>query len=155
MVSFRVFLTSIALLAIVGLTSGCDGGKEAKYPVHEATGTVTYQDKPLANARVMFYPSNSSLQAAHGVTDEDGRFSLTTFNPNDGAGVGSYKVSIKKMEQGDDGDGDVDEEEIDPEEGRKMQANSLIPEIYGRLDKTPLKAEVTDGENDFKFSVDE
>jgi hypothetical protein len=57
------------------------------------SGTVTYQDKPLANVNVVCMGKGGAI--ATGTTDEKGRFAfLTTVSPRDGAFPGEYTVAI-------------------------------------------------------------
>jgi hypothetical protein len=81
----------IAIIAITGsalATAGC-GSKPV--PVK---GRVTLDDKPLANASVLFIAQEPGGRDASGYTDANGVFELTTLRPQDGALPGSYKVTI-------------------------------------------------------------
>lgn len=54
------------------------------------------EGQPLHNATVTFNPvAGRVLRPAVGMTDSAGRFSLTTFQSNDGALRGKYKVTIE------------------------------------------------------------
>ena len=48
--------------------------------------------KPLGGAKVIFQPKKG--RAAAGITDGDGRYSLTTLEKHDGAVPGLYRVII-------------------------------------------------------------
>jgi hypothetical protein len=70
------------------------------------SGRVTMNQKPLANADVMFTPADggsndsANLESA-GRTDEQGRYSLKMIQANrDGAATGTYKVRISLIERG-------------------------------------------------------
>lgn len=78
---------------------GC--GKAAKdvpqVPLHPVSGTVTLDGKPIAGAKVVLH----ALQGASatdisptGVTDENGQFQVSTYQPLDGAAEGSYSVTV-------------------------------------------------------------
>ena len=58
---------------------------------------VLYKQKPSEGAKVMFSPQNHQY-AAVGQTDSNGRFTLQTFEPNDGAVPGDYKIAVTKFE---------------------------------------------------------
>ena len=58
----------------------------------KAGGTVTYHKKPLADVCVTFTPESG--RPATGETDAEGRFTLSTFQPDDGAVPGKHNVSI-------------------------------------------------------------
>jgi hypothetical protein len=85
------------LVCLAGLVflSGC--GRTGMAPVH---GRVTCGGKPVPEAAVIFSPvpkTEGALEAgkaAQGGTDEDGRYSLTTYRSGDGALVGKHKVSV-------------------------------------------------------------
>jgi hypothetical protein len=72
--------------------SGCSS---ANKPV-EVEGVVLLDNEPVAEATVLFIPDGSTGQPAHGMTDENGKFQLSTFKENDGALPGTYKVTITK-----------------------------------------------------------
>lgn len=90
-------LAGAALLACV---AGCGGSQPKTYPV---TGTVTSQGKPLPDAIVTFVPEQG--RHASGVTDAEGKFTLTTVQPGDGAMAGRYRVIVSEkpaeMAEGD------------------------------------------------------
>ena len=71
---------------------GCGGGA-SRPETAPVTGTVTYNGKPVANATVMFTPKSGGASAT-GKTDENGKFTLTTFEPGDGAIVGEHVVTV-------------------------------------------------------------
>lgn len=156
MKTIRSWIPVLSVLCVASGLFGCGDSVKGKYPVYKVSGTITYEDKPLEGATVVFYPEDSSMDAAHGMTDADGYYELTTFNQGDGAGVGNYKVTVKKFEgDGVSVDDGEEEEEVESEEGRRMKAKSLIPEEYGSLVETQLTADVTeDGDNEFSFKIE-
>jgi hypothetical protein len=85
----------LACLAGVVFLSGC--GRAGMARVH---GRVTCQGKPVPEAAVIFSPvakERDALEAgkaAQGGTDEDGRYTLTTYRSGDGALIGKHKVSV-------------------------------------------------------------
>jgi hypothetical protein len=88
------------------LTQGCmdapTGGKVTFAPV---SGTVTINGSPLSGARVSAYPETGPV--AMGVTDDMGKFSLTT-GSNEGAAVGKIGVAVTVPTAGESGAGAVD-----------------------------------------------
>lgn len=91
----RVKLSYLALIALTLFLTSCskDDGRKATYPV---TGKVLDGSKPLANALVVFHPAGGDgTLKPHGTTDADGNFKLTTYDGNDGAPAGDYKVTIE------------------------------------------------------------
>jgi hypothetical protein len=77
----------------VAVLVGCSGSDHpATVPV---SGTITLNGTPVEGATVSFMTGGASL-AAHGVTDIQGRYELSTFGENDGAVIGTHKVAITK-----------------------------------------------------------
>jgi len=74
---------------------GC-GSSDPK-PI-KVSGTVTLDGQPLPDAMVTFLPVEKDGQAATGMTDSQGVFSLTTHTTDDGANAGDYKVIVKYSE---------------------------------------------------------
>lgn len=83
-----------AFLAVGTLLLGCGGGADDAPELVGATGTVFYNGKPLAGATVTFVIEKFPL--ATGVTDAEGKFSLTT-GGRPGVPVGKAKVGIAKI----------------------------------------------------------
>jgi hypothetical protein len=85
------------MLGIVLLLAGasCGGGAKPVFPVN---GKVFYQGKPTHKAIVWLHPENPSDSTKstppRGVVQQDGSFQISTFQPNDGAPPGRYRVSI-------------------------------------------------------------
>lgn len=104
----------------------------------EVTGKVTYKDRPLASAIVMFYPDGGQKPAT-GRTDEDGNYSLSTFGDKDGAEIGKHIVTVTAYEQ--------------TEEGVSMK--SAIPQKYGSKQESPLSTTVKEDDNRFDIVIEE
>ncbi|MCU0703771.1 MAG: hypothetical protein MUF18_07320 [Fimbriiglobus sp.] len=85
------------LLALVPLMLlGCEGG-EKRTPTFEVRGKLTDGVKPLADVQVVFHPVNAGPDTPkpRGKTNTSGEFKLTTYDANDGAPAGQYKVSVE------------------------------------------------------------
>jgi hypothetical protein len=162
-VVFNIYVASLVMLM------GCGGGAEgpATEPV---SGTVTLDGKPIEGAQVVFVP-NGSGRAASATTDAAGKYELTTFNPADGAVIGSYKVTIAKTEGATVS---VNLEGLSPEEATKKAAEAyyssganknignpnakakvteLVPAKYKSDATSGLTAEVKEGNNTFDFPL--
>ncbi len=87
---FRIF----GGLFFLCLSIGCNNDPLGLQPV---TGSVTVDGKPAAGVRLVFCPVTASegamKQRPLGITDEQGKYSLTTFVLGDGAPAGEYKIS--------------------------------------------------------------
>jgi hypothetical protein len=58
-------------------------------------GVVKLDGMPLAGASVLFLAQDDGGRDARGGTDAEGVFRLSTFQPNDGALPGKYKVVVQ------------------------------------------------------------
>lgn len=80
----------IALLVALTLSAiGCNDGRPVRVPI---AGTVLIDGKPLEKAFVKVVPVDG--RPSIGETNADGRFSLTCYEPNDGATRGTHKVAV-------------------------------------------------------------
>jgi hypothetical protein len=78
------------------------GCSRSPYELTPVTGKITVDGKPLSQAKVMFAPveigeSINPGKPAFGLLEDDGSFTLTTYERNDGAIVGEHWVSIVKL----------------------------------------------------------
>jgi hypothetical protein len=80
-----------ALLA--ALLSGCGDGRPRRVPV---AGQIRIDGEPLTKGFIRVVPERS--RAATGAIDQDGRFRLTTFEPNDGCVTGTHRAEVVAYE---------------------------------------------------------
>ena len=110
---------------------GCGEGKIARYPV---TGTVLVDGKPYEGARVMFCPEGGSeafsKERPYGVTDQSGKFELTTFIKGDGAPAGDYKIMIRNGRP------------QNADEAKRWARRPKLPRKYGKPDLSGVTATV-------------
>jgi hypothetical protein len=125
------------LLLVTGLL-GCSSASKP-YKTAAVSGRVTLDGKPLAGARVIFQVEHTpqaglvSGPEAHGETDANGNYSLTTVFKDRGATVGRNRVMIstrKLQRPANNPDGPV--KEVAPEK---------VPGKYF-TDKAPLYFDV-------------
>lgn len=91
---FGMSLFGVPLIGMVVLSLiGCGG---PGYPLANVSGTVSMNGKPLANANLMFSPSEGqSGPSSSGKTDNEGRFELVTIDlDHPGAVPGQHRVTI-------------------------------------------------------------
>jgi len=155
-------MPTASCLLVVMIMVGCgDSGSVKLVPV---TGTVTYQNAPVAGAAVTFVPANGPVGT--GVTDDQGKFRLST-GTRKGAVVGTSKVSISLgggSDMLDDNEAGLSESEQmmvltqrmgqsvgrTGQEGRK----SSLPSKYANASTSGLEADVqSSGKNDFPFDL--
>jgi N-methylhydantoinase B/oxoprolinase/acetone carboxylase alpha subunit len=108
--------------------AGC-GAKDSRLAVHPVRGKVMLGPTPAAGAMVVFHPLDKKDDRAvpRGKVDKDGTFKLSTYDADDGAPVGKYKVTIdwrKGATLDDDG-------------------VSLVHARYTRPASTPIEVEIT------------
>lgn len=82
----------IGLLGIVG----CGSGREKTYPVE---GIVVFKDGSHVKVGTVETKSLRTGVQARGTIDQDGRFTLSTFENNDGAVAGDHQVVIVQFIQ--------------------------------------------------------
>ena len=123
---------------LIGVT-GCGNPGMAK-----VSGTVTFRGTPVPDAVVQFIPPGKPGAADR--TDAEGRFSLTTLKPGDGAYVGQGRVTITPYV-----------EWVGSDNPRPLsRPRPDIPDRYRTPDKTPLTAEVVAGRNNvIQLELDE
>ena len=105
-------MRNLALIGVAGLSVmvvGCGGSGEApRLPTVPVKGIVYVDDKPFGPCTVQFSPLDAesadaakaaAVRMAKGDAKSDGTFILSTYKENDGAPVGSYKVSLAAAPQ--------------------------------------------------------
>ncbi len=126
----RLLLLPAVVLVAAG---GC-----GKYTTHPVTGVVQLDDgTPVPRAVVTFEAVDGSL-SAHGVTNAEGRFRLSTVGREDGAVAGRYLASIRPL---------------DPVDAESQQRPIRIDPKYFRFETSELEYEVTSGRNEFTIVV--
>lgn len=150
-------------LLVLG-TFGCGGsGFPDPTPV---TGTVTHQGKPVEGAKVTFL-SQTGGRSASATTDASGKYSLTTFNTNDGALPDEYTVTIAKYDEADTG-GSIDDTQgaMGSDYDAMMTASasgsggidkeaSKLPAKYADAAESGLSRTVAEGQpNEFNFELE-
>lgn len=78
---------------LILLSAGCGDGRPARVTV---SGQVLIDGKPLQQGNIKFVPEGARPSA--GTIDENGRFTLTCFDGNDGVIPGTHRVQISASE---------------------------------------------------------
>lgn len=118
--------------------------------VVDASGTVTFQGKPLEGFTVTFMPV-SGERPATGISDASGHFKLGTNDAGDGAVAGSNKVAVTWA--GPAGFDDLTASPIDnpaemPKPPVEIPANYSNPETSGIVIEVPAS-----GADDLKIEL--
>ena len=152
---------AVALWALAGAATLCLVGCAPRGPAVEfVEGRVLVDGEPLVDASVGFNPVGAAKLAAFGVTDSSGTYRLTTTQggrKEAGAPIGDYIVTVMKFQTILHALGPSPDGNADPEGFAKYTAAAfalsekppaaLIPEGYGIIGVSPLRATVTKGRN--------
>lgn len=143
--AFRKLDRWFVILGTVALLAGCGGGGSQGPETVPVKGVIKYQGKPVPKLSVAFMPEKGML--AYGTTDDDGKFSLQTNKPGDGAMPGTYKVTISFISE------TIPEMPGFP--GAEKKETSPIPEKYARAETSGLTKTVEKdaSKNDFTFEL--
>jgi hypothetical protein len=142
-----------ALLACAALTVcvGCGGGNSgSRSGIVKTSGVLLYNGAPVDGATIEMRPVDDTPNAvAVGMTDENGKFELTTDRPGDGAFPGKYRTVVKKQVQTVDG---RTLEEAMAEDGPEADwdkdaavTENFLPEKYLDPLNSPLIVEIPKG----------
>jgi hypothetical protein len=128
------------LLVAVG---GCGGDDRVK--LYPATGSVMVKGQPAEGVEVVLFPVDESLRGAGkplptGTTGPDGKFSLTSYEPRDGAPAGEYQVTIVWPEEG----------KIDPNNPETPPARDRLGDRYAAPGQSGLTATIDAGPTELK-----
>lgn len=143
--AFGFFELGLGLgLAAACLTaSGC--GRSDRPAVAPVQGKVLYRGKPLEFGAVLFQPPAGA--PASGQIQPDGTFRLSTYGTNDGAAVGTHKVSISCFES-QRPDAPPPDPNTEPSLGKP-----LVPAKFLSAETSGLTAEVKADNEPFVFEL--
>jgi hypothetical protein len=137
--SWAIYVSGLAAIFF----SGCGDGRIPTYPV---TGSVSVNGRPAEGAIVVFCPLGTAAEVEHlrpaGMADASGKFTLTTFEPSDGAPSGEYKVLVKWPAPVPAA------QERDARPGGANKGPDRLRGKYYSIDSTPLKATIEEQSND-------
>lgn len=145
----RIFIATTLLAAslLVGCRVDQTGLLPGRNATHPVTGVITQAGLPVEGATVMFFSEKLKI-TAYGKTDATGHYSLTTYEPDDGAPEGHYQVSIKKSEH------KIVRDSEDPAIPPQTSTTSLLPDQYGDYQTSQLRAVVAAGRsNVFSYNL--
>ena len=129
----------LAFSVVALVVAGCGQSETVS-----VSGTITLKGKPADQAEVMFNPKGAGRMAT-GVTDANGKFTLSTAKPNDGAMPGEYVVTLGEYYP-------PGKAPAMPPKGGLLP--SRFPPKYGDPQQSPLNAKVErGGQNDFQFDI--
>ena len=121
----------IFLAAAVVFQAGCSDGLPVRVPV---SGTVYIDGKPLSRGSVMVIPSGE--RPAGGSIGPDGRFSLSTYERNDGVILGKHMVTIQATEH-----------------LNETETRWLTPKKYGNASTSGLSVSIEEATDDLRIEL--
>ena len=89
----NLIFATVCLTTVFLLLPGCGDGRPRRVPV---SGVVLIDGKPLTCGFVRFHPQGG--RPATGEIDEQGHFTLSCFEDNDGVVPGTHPVSVSAFE---------------------------------------------------------
>ena len=131
-------LLLLCAAAMAAALAGC-GGSSKPYNTAPVSGRITLDGKPLAGARVYFFPIHDpqsgplSGPEAYGTTDADGRYTLETAFGERGATIGPNRVAVSTVK--------YETSPTNPE-AQRVAVPERVPKKYS-TERGMLKFEVT------------
>lgn len=147
-----VRLFRLACLAVL-VGSGCS--KETPLPPRvPVTGTVLQKGAPVSGATVVF-EGEAAARPGVGVTDQAGKFRLSSYTEGDGVPPGKYRIAITKFEAPPPSQEDTSMEAAAARKTEPASApKSLLPKRYADSATSGLEETVAEGKtNDFTFDL--
>ena len=151
-------LSVLALFISLFFLQGC-GATEDELPQRTVvSGVVTFDGEPVEGATITFRPVEENGQTANGRTDEEGQFTMGTFEGTDGVVAGDYTVMISKIKS--NAPVEVlpeDDPNYDPDPKPEPPPENILPEKYSKAETSGLTVSVSNGEeiSDLKFELSE
>lgn len=161
MSNVRTIIFGLAILSVVAIGCSNGGAGNKRVPVFTVTGKVKMNGGPLAGAMVSFVPTEGQPVAVARSNDA-GEYSLTTYDPNDGAAKGAFKITVMKVVAPAAGAA------ADASHGASYKAGAghggkaakgsgdsgnLVPPQYGDSEKTPLTFTVEEKANTHDIEI--
>lgn len=153
----KAAMRSLAAVITLGLVvmAGCEPAapKREGPPTYPVSGVVTQGGAPVAGATVRFELADGS-NASTGRTDDQGKYTLSTFSAGDGALAGDYRVTVVKMEGGGSEAVSEDDPNYTGAPEAEAEAKNVLPEKYASVETSGLTATVAEGPNTCDFTLD-
>jgi hypothetical protein len=113
---------------------------------------VTFENKPMAGAVITFHSADPKDRStpAHATADAEGRYTLHTYRPDDGAPAGDHIVTIYWPAPRPKGAG----KEASPDAGAGvMPTIDRLRGKYNTAGNSPLRATVEPRDNEINFNL--
>jgi len=145
-------LSGVVFLGYLALLSGCGGETDpwtkSRKETHAVQGMLLLDGLPLTGATIVFQSEEQNV-AASGVSDENGAFTLTTYDAGDGAVAGTHKVIVQKFDPNSLPE-NINLDMVDEVPEPKL----LTPEKYSDFSTSDLTANVeASGQNSITIEI--
>lgn len=143
-------------LGLLSLGAGCGSGDRVE--VHPTKGVVLFRGEPMmGGGAISFVPlDHQEGKAAGGIIDKEGKFTMSTYDSDDGSMAGNFRVivvqsTVEEIETVGDTDAEGAE---DTSTKFTVPESKRIPFTYADPANSPLKVEVTaDGQNELTLEL--
>lgn len=150
---------SVFVLGMLTWFPGCGPGDRVE--VHPTKGVVLFEGEPMmGGGSIAFVPLNGQAgKAAGGTIDEEGRFTMSTYEPDDGSMAGEFRAVIMQSTVDEieyEGDTDVAGAVADASEEftETVPTDKRIPIEYADSARSPLTVEVkADEQNELTLEL--
>ncbi len=131
----RSLLFGLLVVLALALTYALGGFGDGRPKLVPVSGVVLIDGKPLTSGNVIVFPNHN--RQASGPIGSDGRFTLTTYEPNDGCILGKHPATVNALHviSGNT------QEWLAPSKYRDVATSGLTVDITGATDN--LKIEIT------------
>jgi outer membrane protein assembly factor BamB len=143
---------TVLIATLAAFAAGCGASPP---PVVPAGGRITINGKPLAKALVTFVPQTEfgPEYMSYGITDDDGKYSLTCANGTVGASACENKVLVAEPSPEGEMRGQSARAQDLLAKYMASLKNRPIPADYGTLARSPLVATVTAENSQYDFDL--
>jgi hypothetical protein len=132
-------ITPLAAALALLVASGCGSN------LVKVTGRLTYKGEPVPSTNVTFFPDDGG-RPSHGVTDDNGNFTLKYTRKDVGVTRGKHTVFLRYEVGNEEYLG-----EIPPRASKEVKE---VIAKYGERDKSPLHYEVTRDGDHFDINLE-
>lgn len=140
----------VILCLCLAMACGCGGGNKKRPPLGKVAGKVLYKGAPVPNVNVTFM-TEGAPRAGSGTTNINGEFQLTTYDTNDGAIVGTHKVTVTQPAPAATAPMSVSD--LATKGAPPAPKETAIPPKYSDPKTTPLTNTVDAGKNDITIEL--
>jgi len=129
---------------LLSLFAGCGSGDRVE--VYPTKGVVLFNGEPMmGGGAISFVPLDNQLgKAAGGTIDKEGKFTMSTYDPDDGSMAGKFRVIVMQSTVEEiETVGDTDVEGAEDTSGEfTVPVAKRIPFTYADTANSPLMTEV-------------